>query len=231
MTQTRPERLGIVIPCRSEINAVSFGMLMQAVLVGGVWWSKRFPKNGITLTTVARAHVVHARTDLVLSALADELDYLLWFDDDMVPPSDCVERLFKALDATPDADYVGAVAYKKVEPYSPCVFKRDADGKAFWVDPEPPRIVQADYTGFSNLLMRGPAMRALWAESGGQAFAMRNDMGEDAMWFAHASALGQKLYIDTSIEVGHVGPYVFGSDAFRAFAAAHPAVRANLIQG
>ena len=64
---------------------------------------------------IAKSIVHIAREQMAVQMLRDGYDALLFLDDDMVIPSDLVDRLVEI-----DAPIASALCFKRVPPYTPC---------------------------------------------------------------------------------------------------------------
>jgi hypothetical protein len=133
------------------------------------------------------------------------------------------------LDERPDLDYVGALAYKKSPPYGPCAFVHPATpDENNWVARLPERVQEVGVTGFACLLGRGPSFKAVWDATGGHPFVYTKQCGEDAYFCNMAANAGQKIAVDTSLVVGHVGSHVFDHQSFDAYCKMNPATLERL---
>lgn len=222
-------KIHVCVCCRGEVSAESFGRIIAAMTNGSDYWKFRFGKDAtFFFQVVARVHVVDARTKLLQDAVKAGADYLLWIDDDMAPPDDMLERLMKRLDEDPSLDYIGGLAYTKGPPYKPCAFvKPEKEDDPIWVTRLPERVQQVGVTGFACLLGRMAAFKAVDEKTNGQPFVYQKDCGEDAYFFHIAHLLNQKVAVDTSLVVGHVGVTVFDHKTSEAYAKIDPSVLAK----
>ena len=218
------KKIHVALCCRNEITADAFRALMMSAVDGADYWKHRFGKESVFDIKVAtRMHVVDGRATLVEAAIKDEADYMWWLDDDMVPPVNTLERLMKRLDENPEYDYVGGLCYKKNPPYGPCAFMKPADKDGNnWVGRLPERLQEVGITGFACLLGKVSAFKAAWDATEGCPFVYTKTCGEDAYYCQVATHLGQKIGVDTSLVVGHVGTHVFTDASFDAYCNAHP---------
>ena len=217
-------KIHVALCCRNEITADAFRDLNLAMLDGADYWKHRFGKESVfKVQTVTRMHVVDGRSTLVENAIKDEADYLWFLDDDMIPPTNTLERLMAQMDANPEYDYIGALCYKKTPPYGPCAFTAPAtpDGKN-WVQRDPPRLQEVGVTGFACLLGKVPSYKKVWDATEGHPFVYVKTCGEDAYFLGQAREIGQRVAVDTSLIVGHVGTHVFNDQTFDAWCKMHP---------
>mgnify|MGYP000900434434 CR=1 FL=1 len=223
-------KLHILYCCRNEIQVDAFRGLMMASVDAADYWKSRFGKEStVEIKVAARMHVVDGRAKLTEDAINEGADYVMWFDDDMLPPVDTVERLMKRLDEDPALDYVGALAYKKNAPYGPCAFVAPADRDSNnWVRRLPERVQPVGITGFACLLCRVPSLKKVWDATEGHPFVYTKHCGEDAYFFNRAADIGQRVAVDTSVVVGHVGTHVVDSSTFEEYLKHHPEIEARL---
>lgn len=220
------KKIHVCICCRNEVDAMSFRAIIEAVVDGADYWKHRFGKeSSFHLKTVERMHVVDARCTLTDQAINDGADYLWWIDDDMTPPVDTLQRLMERMDANPEYAMVGALCYKKSEPYGPCAFiSSNTAQEANWISREPERLQEVSVTGFACLLGRIEAFKAVDEATGHHPFLYHRNCGEDAFFLREARKLGYRVAVDTGLICGHVGSAVFDHNTFGAYAKSRPEV-------
>ena len=210
--------LMIAIPCRNDIRATVFPELIGCILDAALYWSRTYPTGRVSVQVYPRSHVVTARNAAVDQARADDVDWILWVDDDMSPPPQFLERLHGT-----GKDFVGAVAYKREPPYTPCVSRFVGD-EAIPFDPEPDDgLIEADFTGFACILTHRAVVDAVYERTNGQAFQLRGKLGEDYFFCAQASIAGFQLHILSDLVVGHLADVVIGREHRRPYMQTDPA--------
>lgn len=204
----RPEHLLIAMPSRDVVSSTAFSHLVLCMLHAAFYWKRRTSGDApITYHFQARSHVVEARTLAVQHASENDVDWILWLDDDMTPPADLLERLHGT-----GKSFVGAVAYKRDPPHEPCV-SRLVENRAEFFDPDVRQdLVEADATGFACLLMHRSVWEAVCDRTDGRPFVYRMGLGEDVYFCAHAKAAGIQLYIVPDLVVGHVTNVAIGRE-------------------
>ena len=204
----RPEHLMIAMPSRDAVRSSVLSHLVLCMLHAAFYWKRRTSGDApITYFFQARSHIVEARTLAVEHARANEVDWILWLDDDMAPPPELLERLHAT-----GKSFVGALAFKRDPPHEPCVH-RIVENRAEFFDPDPNEpIVEADATGFACLLMHRTVWDTVWDRTDGRPFAYRTGMGEDVYFCAQARAAGVQLFIVPDLVVGHVTDVVIGRE-------------------
>lgn len=207
-------RLGILTPSNgmmySEADTAQKSMLIRTAC----WMQKTFGAEGeIKLLTTNRAYIPQARAILLKAAIESECDWCLWLDDDMIPPPDMVERLYRHTEG--GRKVVGALASRKIVPAEPVAFRlKPGVGlvpmASCDLGPEA-GLVEVDATGMANVLVHTSVMHQVNQASNGLPFQfIVGYNAEDLHFWNIARALGHKFYIDCSIRCGHVGVKEYG---------------------
>lgn len=211
-----PATFAFLIPCRSHIPADAFSSILGCVAYTQSWWRREKGEGArLALLTRSRAHVSWTREELIRQAIEIKADWLLWLDDDAVPPIDLVPRLYAH-----QRDMVAPLFFKRGFPYdSTCQNLRGGSlnvGRnpgGIPVSPFPRRLFRCDAVGFHALLMRGEVAQGMaLAYPGTPLFQIGQDVGEDMFFCELAKHAGYELWIDSTFEVGHVGAMVIDSD-------------------
>lgn len=150
-----------------------------------------------------------ARNAACQLALERGFQYLMFLDDDVIPPPDTFQRL-----AAPGADIISGLYYRRKEPICPVAMTvPPGGGPPIWVTTwNPPNsTVEVDLVGAGCLLLhrrvleRIPAPWFVWEIGKEPAVEGRNAMSEDFAFCMKAKAAGFRVYLDTSIQCDHVG--------------------------
>ena len=205
----RPQHLMIAMPSRDVVRSSALSHLVLCMLQAAFYWKRTQHGDApITYFFQSRVHVVEARTLAVEHAHENDVDWILWLDDDMAPPPDLLERLFET-----GKQFVGAVAYKRDPPHEPCIYKI-VEKTTEHIDPNPESgtVIEADATGFACLLMHRSVWEAVCQRTEGRPFTYRMGMGEDVYFCLQARAAGVQLYIVPDLVVGHVTDVAIGRE-------------------
>lgn len=135
------------------------------------------------------------RNAIVRGFLKSPAEWLLWLDSDMVPPPDVIQRLVAR-----NLDVVSALMFRRVAPYG-IVGRYMGGAQIVGLDPAEP-LIPAEDLGTGCLLVRRRVFEAVgdpWFESNDQGIA------EDTNFTHKAHRAGFDLWIDTSVEVEHLG--------------------------
>ena len=161
--------------------------------------------------------VYDARNSLALNAIKAEADYVMWFDSDMVFPSDTLERLIMDRDK---GDIITGIYYRRVAPYHPVLMKKleISEDKCEWSDciDYPQEIFEVAGCGFGCVLVPTRVLLEVFTEYGNM-FAPINGVGEDLSFCWRARKLGYKIVCDPSVQCGHVGHYVVDRNFYNAY--------------
>lgn len=151
-----------------------------------------------------RTHRNLAREQLINEALSVDADYVLFLDDDMVPPSDLIERLMSH-----NVEVVSGLAFTRVYPHKPCLLdgvvyknsKGEACEKYQMISDYPKnKLVEVAATGMACTLVSTKVLKEMEI---GQCTAFEG-AGEDVEFFRKVRAAGYKVYCDTATVVGHL---------------------------
>lgn len=169
------------------------------------FYEKKNPRYVFALGCVGEILVPYAREELARNAIKEGCDYLFMIDDDMLSPHDLFYRLVKH-----DVDIVAALAftrnpnhrpviYQTVEGYDP-VTKTDYYRNTF-VDNYPRnKLVECDAVGFGAVLIKTSVIKALEEPR----FMGFSGTGEDITFCIKAKKSGFRVFMDTSIKLGHL---------------------------
>jgi GT2 family glycosyltransferase len=160
-----------------------------------------------------------ARNRLVSRFLESEAEWLFMVDTDIVFRDDVIERLLLN-----GASIVSAMVYVDGDKPFPMAYRRLADvsvGMPLFMamdEWQEGSCVEVDAVGagcllvhrdvYSDIARRIPNRAALWFQ---ETVIGERLIGEDISFCMKASQLGYKIFIDTSVNVGHIKPKIIGS--------------------
>jgi hypothetical protein len=164
-------------------------------------------KFEFSLISVGNVITPLARERIAESAKALGADYLFMVDDDMICPEDLFEKLYRH-----KVDIVAALAFSRYPPHKPVLYRINSgydpmsnrDYFVNYVVFDYPRntLVQCDAVGFGAVLIDMKVFDNLpqpW-------FMVMTGYGEDIHFCHSAIKAGHKVFMDTSVKLGHVGP-------------------------
>ena len=162
------------------------------------------PRFQFHYTTLARMLTPLAREEAAKLALEHDMDYLFMIDDDM----DCPDDLFQRLWAN-DVDIVAPLAFTRNYPHKPVLYKIEEGFDPVtqtpyffnhWINKYPRnKLVQCDAVGFGAVLIKRKVLDGVKEPR----FMSTNATGEDILFCHKARKEGFKVYMDTSIKLGH----------------------------
>lgn len=195
----------IAVPCMDQVPAPFCQSLAMLRKVGDC-----------VLSMQMGSLIYTSRNTLATRAIQTEADYVLWLDSDMVFEPDLLERLMKTLTEN-DLDIVTGMYFRRVQPYSPVLFKdltliRDTFFEWSEFKEVPSDLFEVAGCGFGCVLMKTDAFFDVQSKFGNM-FAPIGNTGEDLAFCWRARECGYKVWCDPSIICGHVG-YVISDDKF-----------------
>lgn len=150
----------------------------------------------------------------VIQAQKNQSDYILYVDDDMLFDSDALDRLLAH-----EKEIVGVNAYSRTLPLSTTVMMMDEKGE--YKDPSknteyamrvPEELFEVLAVGTGVVLIKMEVFSKIdkpWFK-----FDMHKDgymlQGEDAWFCTEARKKGYKIYCDGSLDIFHIGNYLYG---------------------
>lgn len=154
---------------------------------------------------VTKSEQFRARNRIVTTAREANADYLLMLDDDMLVPPDLVQRLIAH-----DKDVVGALYYQRGGDFHPVVMKMHEDEigsfSCRFLDRSDPVIMHpglypVDIIGGGCMLFKMHVFDKLIEPY----FTWEHNIGTDLQICRRMLEAGFQPYIDTTIELGHIG--------------------------
>lgn len=152
--------------------------------------------------------VYDSRNRLAAYAIAIEADYVLWLDSDMTFAPDILERMMAVMDEHKDIDILSGLYFRRSTPFTPVAFDKleaGEDGNLVFEDMKeiPDGLKEIAGCGFGCVLMKTDCL--FDAEIKGAWFTPMLNAGEDCAFCIRARKAGYKIFIDPSIEFGHMG--------------------------
>lgn len=205
------EPLGTIgIPVRDHVNAATVMSLVTSALGSG--W---LPMASSVDVLVCQGNVLTMQRNSLVKRMRG--DWLLFVDDDMAFQPDQIGRIIETR-REHDLDVVGGLCFRRSPPHQPTMFMRERpDGGAFnyledWDDGG---LVEVDATGMAFTLIHRrvferisgcemPSYEERMALGEPGFFRWSGGYGEDLQFCIDARAAGSRIWVDTSIEIGHM---------------------------
>ncbi len=157
---------------------------------------------------IGRIFTPAAREEAAKRALANNMDYIFFIDDDMICPNDMFFRLYRHHKV---ADVVCPLAFTRNEPYNPVLYQSvegyDAVNKSDYFINTPiqnyPRnmLVEADACGFGAALVKVDILRKI----NPPYFMCSEGTGEDILFCYKVKKAGGRVFMDTTFNIDHLG--------------------------
>ena len=199
------KKLLIAIPSwTGVIDALAVEGFMQ--LIGNI--SHLEQKIGVFTTIIKRHQIVIARNKIVNTAIENKCDWILWIDDDMVvkPNVNLIQKLLSH-----DKDIVAPLFFSRSYPFISMIFKKHMIGTKFTVydnmvdydkcPKDSKGLMKVDGIGFGCVLTKTKIFEKM-----AQPYFWSNEyFSEDLFFCENATRAGFEIFVDTTIDVGHIG--------------------------
>lgn len=208
----------IAVPCMQTVPT----RFMRCLIA-----MRRLPE---TYTMIIESTLVHdARNEFASRAITGGFDRVLWIDSDMVFDPDLLERLSRRLDE--GKLMVSGLCFKRVFPTEPVIYKAFEER----VDPIQGEYIQpviyTDYprlgddglegglirvagSGFGATMTDVGLLRRVW-DKYGPPFSYYKNLGEDMSFCYRVGQMGESIWCDPEVHVGHIGQMVFTEETYR----------------
>jgi len=209
----------IAVPVRDHLNAAS------VICMLGTDFSFLPPGRHVDRTLIQGNALVYQRNEAVARLRGD---WLLFIDDDMTWQPDAVARLVRTRDEY-DLDMVGALCFRRSHPYQPTLYMRESptSGRYTYLEKwAPDALVEVDATGLAFCLIHkrvferlaGAEMPSYEERQHKYAsfFRWEGGLGEDLAFCQDAKTAGCRIFVDTSIRIGHMGELEITERTYRA---------------
>lgn len=168
----------------------------------------------------------YRRNQIAANLMEGDDDAVVMLDGDHRHPGDLVHRLRNDADQQPEADVIGALCFRRGEPYDPCAWVMNKEsGKYWWGIPWPKGLVEVDAVGFGAVLFRRTCFEKLarpwfyydYSRSGEDLWPT-----EDMTFCQRAREAGLRIFVDTTLVSPHVFEGEVGEETCLSYIAANP---------
>jgi hypothetical protein len=167
-----------------------------------MYMSSQRESNNWAIQTIPRMITHEARNALARQAVDEGYTHLAMIDSDHTFDKDVIHRLLLH-----EKDIIGVRAYKRTSPHYPCIFASkpgvEEENGMLFVDVADQGRMVADAIGFGLTVIKTDVFKKLT-----YPYFYFNRFGEDFNFCREARAAGFKIYVDTDVEIGHVGQYI-----------------------
>lgn len=191
----------IAIPCMDMMHTEFVQSLVGMRKVGEIQFG-----------FVSASLIYDARDELAQKAIEMEFDRVLWLDSDVTFESDLMERLSEDLDS--GLKMVSGLYFSRKGPVRPTIFKdcmieRLPEGKLcptanYYMDYPRDQIFQIAACGFGAVMMETSLLKQI-KDKLGMPFSPAAGFGEDLSFCLRADNVGEKIWCDSRVKLGHVG--------------------------
>ena len=143
-------------------------------------------------------------------------DYLFFLDSDVIPPVDVIPRLLAHLEGS-DKAIASGLYFTKTQPFYPVIFKESDlpgtyDTKLFY---EKNKLIEIASAGLGCCLIKREVFDAIGTQEEDKpipwfkfttGWSDKQRESEDHYFFRLCREAGYKVYCDTSLTCGHIGP-------------------------
>lgn len=197
-----------------------------------LWDRDHNQRVGGTIGVESGPRIATSRCNVVRAFLKTDYEWLMWFDVDMVPEPDCLDRLLEYANPT-DHPIVGALCFAGGRTrITPTIYSigTGADGKlesTTMLKYPTPALLEVGGTGSACLVIHRTVFEKIqeqqpdgfplpWYQD---VVANNQDFGEDLIFCLRARHAGARIFVHTGVKVGHRKAWVIDEEAFKAFAA------------
>lgn len=146
----------------------------------------------------------HGRNEGVNAAIEADATWLMFLDDDVIPPADAYHRLISH-----GREIVSGLYYRRNAPITPVMFYETSGLPTPVTRFAAGKLLDVDLVGAGCLLIHKTVFRAIqkpfeWMMDRND-LAPRERVGEDMAFCRKARAAGYRIAVDTTVECSHLG--------------------------
>lgn len=176
---------------------------------------KLVPRYEFVWLSAGEIFVPYAREQLATHALKMGADYLFMVDDDMMCPADLFYKIVRH-----DVDIVAPLAFTRNPPHRPVMFSTiegfdPVTRRSYYINntvhnyPKN-KLVECDAVGFGAVLIKMDVFRKI----GTPYFMGSMGCGEDIHFCVQAKKAGFRVFMDTSVKLGHISHPVIVTEEY-----------------
>lgn len=161
--------------------------------------------------------IYEARNDFVKQALSANVDYVLWLDSDMIFPPDTLQKMLRHMED--GKDIVTGLYFRRRAPFTPVLFSKLDLEHGTWEgcdDYPTDGLFEVDGCGFGCVMVRKTVFMDMYLNYQ-TWFNPEYGCGEDLAFCRRAKQLGYKIWVDPSIQCGHVGQVIVDEKVFKSY--------------
>jgi hypothetical protein len=172
--------------------------------------------------------LVHQRNECIQKM---DGDWILFIDSDMAFQPGAVSTLVQTREKF-DLDILGGLCFQRTPPFQPTMYVLAANadhGYTFLEQWQEDAAVEVDATGMAFCLIHKRVFDRILRKQTGEGFPdletrqsmtpppffrWQGEYGEDFLFCREAQEAGNRIFVDTSVKVGHVGPTTITEEHF-----------------
>lgn len=160
------------------------------------------PPTVNALLTVHGQSPAQARNTIIEEAIKQECTHILFIDDDMATPTDTLIRLLAH-----DKDIVSGLYLSRSFPHFPVAFDmafENGYNKFIYLEPDVDGLVEITNCGLGCVLIKTEIFKKLEKPYVRLGEIEKDGWCDDVGFFNRCRAAGIKLYLDTTVRIGHM---------------------------
>lgn len=168
--------------------------------------------GAVVFARTERTIIAPARNLLAQVAIDHNSQFLFFVDSDMVFGAESLMRLLlRACDK--NISIVGGICYKRREPFEPCILNRKGKKWVYCKVPELPGLYEVGGIGMGFTIIKTSVFKDLKKP---YFYLDKNGLREDLNFCLNAKKLGHRIFVDTTVQVGHLGERVIIDHYFKS---------------
>jgi len=210
------KKVAIQVPNEAYIQTIAYDNHLVHAVRTGAWaerikWENRAIQYEFYWYTTGRLLTQMAREKLIREARDGGMDYVIQYDDDMVLPPDFVSQMLATMEKNQHINVLGALAFMRTPPHYPVLYNvvEGYDGvrhQDYYFNTSVKKypkdtLVECDAVGFGGVCIDMKFVRAKMKEP---YFMSTTQTGEDIWFCVQAKEAGARIFMDTSIKLGHI---------------------------
>lgn len=166
--------------------------------------------GAVVFAKTVRTLIAPARNLLTKAALDMRSEFLLFIDSDMVFGGESLMRLLmRACDH--NISIIGGLAYKRRAPFEPAIMRRIGKKWKYCTVTDPPGVYEIDGIGMAFTLIRTSVFKDLKKP---YFYPDKKGLREDLNFCLDAKKAGHRIFVDTTVQVGHLGERIVVDNYF-----------------
>jgi hypothetical protein len=191
----------MVDPVKLMVGVTTDGHLRHALFIDYI--SGVIKPDGTILAPSHGASPARGRNNIIRAALEQNCTHIMFFDDDMHMPADCINKLLAH-----DLDIVCGLYLMRGSPHFPLMFdKAYPDGRCLhsFLTKGREGLVEVENTGFGCALIKTEVFKKMpgpyWVTLGEYE---KDHWCDDLSFFNRAREYGYRIFVDTDVQCGHM---------------------------